>query len=177
MSEKSQFVLMARYNELMNSRLLAASAELSVEELSADRGAFFKSVLGSINHIVVGDLLWLKRFAAHPAKYPALQILLELPKPSSLTEIIYDDLAELTKQRTYFDRIIIDWCNELKEEEFDTPLSYIDTKGIGHNKRLGDLILHFFLHQIHHRGQITTLLSQQGVDFGDTDLPEIVPIM
>jgi len=46
--------------------------------------------------------------------------------------------------------------------------------GIPHNKRFGDLILHLFLQQIHHRNQITTLLSQEYIDFGDTDLPEIV---
>ena len=44
-----------------------------------------------------------------------------------------------------------------------------------HCKNFGCLILHVFLHQIHHRGQVTTLLSQENIDFGETDLPEIVP--
>ena len=73
------------------------------------------------------------------------------------------------------DNIIIEWCNEIKDEDLDRPLLHKNFKGVEFNKRLGDLILHLFLHQIHHRGQITTLLSQENIDFGETDLPEIVP--
>ena len=37
------------------------------------------------------------------------------------------------------------------------------------------LIMHFFNHQTHHRGQVTTLLWQAGVDPGDTDLVILIP--
>lgn len=73
------------------------------------------------------------------------------------------------------DNIIIKWCKELREHDIDDTLKYTNFKGEVHNKRLGDLILHVFLHQVHHRGQVTTLLSQENIDFGDTDLPEMVP--
>ena len=61
----NQFTLFAEYNRLMNQRLFDSAAQLSDEALRKDRGAFFKSVLGTLNHIIVGDIIWLKRFAEH----------------------------------------------------------------------------------------------------------------
>ncbi|MFA7386565.1 MAG: DinB family protein [Thiohalobacteraceae bacterium] len=175
MSEKAQFVLLAQYNALMNRRLLAAAGRLSDASLGADRGAFFKSVIGTLNHIMVGDLLWLNRFATHPNAYPALAPLAEIAKPTQLDEILHADLDAFEQSRYALDDLIIRWCDQLQARDLDDPLRYTNYKGESHVKRLGDLILHMFLHQVHHRGQATTLLSQAGVDFGDTDLPEILP--
>jgi uncharacterized damage-inducible protein DinB len=177
MSEKSQLVLMAKYNQLMNQRIIDASSQLSEGELLEDKGAFFKSVLHTLNHIMIGDILWLKRFSAHPSKFISLNQLSVIAKPERLDELLFDNLPALQEQRSALDKIIINWCDELDEADLNSVLSYTNFKGEIHNKRLGDLILHLFLHQVHHRGQVTTLLSQQGIDFGETDLPEIVPEM
>ena len=72
------------------------------------------------------------------------------------------------------DLIISDWIGNLVEADLDDVLAYNDTKGDPYQKPYGSLISHLFLHQIHHRGQITTLMSQCGVDFGDTDIIEII---
>ena len=175
MSEKSQLILMAKYNQLMNQRMIKSSENLSKDALREDKGAFFKSVIETLNHILIGDILWLKRFFAHPAGYVSLKYMSDVKKPDKLDEIIYDDLTSFNEERSKLDNVIIEWCNELKEEDLNKPLQYINFKGEEHNKRLGDLILHIFLHQVHHRGQVTTLLSQENVDFGETDLPEILP--
>ncbi len=175
MTEKTQLLLMAKYNQLMNQRLIDASANLSQSALAEDKGAFFKSVIGSLNHIMVGDILWMKRFATHPANYQSLRRLEGFEVPEGLTAMLFSDLPTFSKVRAKLDGNLIEWCNELTENNLDTTLKYQDTKGVQHAQRFGDLILHLFLHQIHHRGQITTLLSQEGIDFGDTDLPEIVP--
>ncbi len=175
MSEKSQLILMAKYNQLMNQRMIKASANLSIDSLRENKGAFFKSVIGTLNHILIGDILWLKRFSTSPSAYVSLKSISKLKKPKGLDTILFCDLASFNKERSMLDNVIIEWCNELKENDLDKPFKYTNYKGEVHNKRLGDLILHVFLHQIHHRGQVTTLLSQEGVDFGETDLPEIVP--
>ncbi|MDH5392609.1 MAG: DinB family protein [Gammaproteobacteria bacterium] len=177
MSEKTQLILMASYNRLMNQRLLQASACLTEESLRQDKAAFFKSVFATFNHIMVGDILWLKRFALHPSYCASLKPLMSMKKPERLDQILYRSLPAFKKQREKLDTLIIDWCHEIDEQHLDCALSYVDVKGNVHNKRLGDLILHVFLHQVHHRGQVTTLLSQEAVDFGETDLPEIVPEM
>lgn len=175
MSERSQLILMAEYNQLMKQRIFKAASSLSNELLIEDKGAFFRSIIGTLSHIMVGDILWLKRFANHPTVYSTLLPLNEIKQPESLDAILFNDVTCFVGERSKLDRLIVDWCNELSEDDIDNPLEYIDFKGELHNKRLGDLILHLFLHQVHHRGQATTLLSQENIDFGDTDLPEMVP--
>ncbi len=175
MSEKTQLVLLSHYNRLMNERLYAATAKMPEALQREDRGAFFGSVIGTLNHILIGDILWLKRFARHPSGYRTLEPVLAMGDPTSLREIRFVDWAELQAARDRMDQMIIDWCAEVREEDLARPLAYRDFAGRPHRKNLGGLALHLFLHQIHHRGQVTTLLSQAGIDFGDTDLPELLP--
>jgi len=174
MSEKTQLILMAKYNQLMNQRIVKASENLSSDSLAADKGAFFKSVIGTLNHIMIGDIFWLKRFSTHPRGYVSLQSLNEIKPPEGLDAILFNDLISFAEERFMLDHVIIEWCHELQESDLDKPLKYTNYKREIHHKRLGDLILHLFLHQVHHRGQVTTLLSQESIDFGETDLPEII---
>lgn len=166
---------MAEYNQLMNQRIFEASGNLSEETLNENKGAFFKSIIKTLNHIMIGDVLWLKRFLHHPTDYISLKQIdgfLSAEKPD---QVLFYDLSLFYKERKQLDKIIIEFCNELKEEDINNTLDYVNFKEEKHCKRFGDLILHVFLHQIHHRGQVTTLLSQENIDFGETDLPEIVP--
>ena len=132
-------------------------------------------MIGTLNHILIGDILWLKRFARHPSGYRTLEPVLAMDDPTSLREIRCVDWAELQAARDRMDQMIVGWCAEVREEDLARPLAYRDFAGRPHRKNLGGLALHLFLHQIHHRGQVTTLLSQAGIDFGDTDLPELLP--
>ena len=69
---RDTFKLLASYNEWMNAKIYDAAGSLPYSELTADRGAFFGSVLGTLNHLVVGDRIWLRRFSSHPANHAAL---------------------------------------------------------------------------------------------------------
>jgi uncharacterized damage-inducible protein DinB len=142
--------------------------------LCEDKGAFFQSVLGSLNHILVGDIIWLNRFANHPSSYKTLSYISQLNQPKSLDDILYKNLDALKSEREKIDEIIIKWVNLLSDQEMNECISYTNMAGNTHSKPLSSLILHLFLHQVHHRGQITTLLTQSGIDFGDTDLIEII---
>lgn len=175
MSEKSRLVLLSHYNRPMNERLYAATAKMPEALQREDRGAFFGSVIGTLNHILIGDILWLKRFARHPSGYRTLEPVLALGDPARLREIRFLDWAELEAARDRMDQTIVDGCAEGREEDLARPLAYRDFAGRPHRKNLGGRALHLFLHQIHHRGQATTLLSRAGIDFGDTDLPELLP--
>lgn len=174
MSHVKQIVLLAEYNQLMNKRQFAAAEKLSEDELGENRGAFFKSVLGTLNHILVGDIIWLKRFAVHPSSNEALSYIDTLNKPASLDAILFDVFSELKSERQKIDEIMIGWANRLTESDMDECISYLNMAGSSFTKPFVSLINHLFLHQVHHRGQVTTLLSQFGVDFGDTDLIEII---
>ncbi len=175
MSASSNFELMAKYNRHINQQFYDAASQLSDEELSADRGAFFKSILATFNHILVGDTIWLQRFAMHPAAFLSLESIRDTKTPDSLNAILYPEIGQLKVAREEMDAVIENFINELSEHDLASPLRYQSTNGKTHTKRLGFLIQHFFNHQTHHRGQITTLLSQAGVDPGVTDLLMTIP--
>ena len=168
-------VLLASYNAWMNAKLYEAAAALSPDEIAADRKAFFGSLLGTLNHIVVGDTIWLKRFATHPGNHAALEPIRRSPAPHALDQILFDNLPALWEHRQQLDGTINTWAASLTEADLECPLSYKNTKGIAANKRFSSLVLHFFNHQTHHRGQATTLLYQAGIDVGVTDLLMLIP--
>lgn len=174
MSELNQFHLLAEYNQLMNQRQYEAASCLTKEELNTDNKAFFKSVLGTLNHIMVGDIIWLKRFATHPSSTECLSYISELHKPKSLTEILFYDFDKLKEEREKIDNIIIEWVSCLSKEDVTECVTYTNIAEVSFRKPFSSLIYHLFLHQVHHRGQATTLLSQYGIDFGATDLIEII---
>lgn len=174
MTLRSHIVLMARYNQWMNAKVYEAAGRLSQEELTANRKAFFGSLLGTLNHIVVGDTIWLKRFATHPAKHRALEPIRSMAAPTSLDQILFSDLASLHKHRERLDNIIKEWAESLKDADLEHTLQYTNMKGVVGRRNFASLVFHFFNHQTHHRGQATTLLSQAGQDVGVTDLLMLV---
>lgn len=167
-------ILMARYNQWMNRKLYDAAGGLSDAELQLDRQAFFGSILGTLNHLALGDTVWLKRFAQHPAGYAALVPLNAIATPIDLTRLAFADLRELTARRAWLDQLIIDWAHTLQEPELDHRLHYHNMRGAPAEKPFFGLLAHFFNHQTHHRGQATTLLTQAGLDVGTTDLLALI---
>lgn len=175
MSNCSQIVLMASYNEWMNVRLYECAGKLSTQELAADRGVFFRSIIGTLNHIVVGDTTWLQRFAKHPTRHGSLEPMRQMPSPTSLDQIMFTDFGALTARRTMLDQLIKRWAAELIESDLHHVLHYRNLQGAVGNRLFSSLVLHFFNHQTHHRGQVTGMLHQAGLDVGVTDLLALIP--
>jgi uncharacterized damage-inducible protein DinB len=166
---------MALYNQGMNVQIYDAAAGLSVADLARDRGAFFGSILGTLNHLVVADVVWLKRFAAHPVDWAALAPVRSMVQPAALSQIVATDFGVLRSRREMLDRAIVDWVASLGPDDLDLVLDYQNMQGVPARRQLGALLCHFFNHQTHHRGQVTTLLSQVGLDVGVTDLLDRLP--
>jgi uncharacterized damage-inducible protein DinB len=174
MPNREDIALFASYNASMNRKLYAAAATLPQDALLADRGAFFGSVIGTLNHIVAGDTIWLRRFMAHPSDFPSLRAMAGIAAPAGLTHRYSDDLDSLREHRVRLDAIIEAMAAELSDADLAQPLLYRNSRG-DFRKNFGALLLHLFNHQTHHRGQASTLLSQLGVDIGVTDLVEWIP--
>lgn len=174
----ANFKIMAEYNDLMNQKICVSLSTIPNKALWQDQKAFFSSILGTLNHLMVGDLIWLNRFNKHP-NYPAgvkaLESLQEFPLPNKLTQILFEDKQSFIAARQALDQVIIKFINELNEDDCLNILSYQSTKGEVFNKPFFMLLQHFFNHQTHHRGQVTTLLSQIGIDIGETDLLILIP--
>lgn len=172
---QENFVLMAQYNKWMNQNIYQICGDIDQDNLTKNLGAFFCSILGTLNHILVADIIWLKRFANHPENYSSLNYIRNISSPLALNQILYDDFNKLEIERKAIDKLIIQFCLEFHEKDLDTFLDYHNTKGDFFQKKLGYLIQHFFNHQTHHRGQITTLLSQLKIEVGVTDLLVLIP--
>lgn len=166
---------MAEYNGWMNAKVYEAAGRLPPAALAQDRGAFFGSILGTLNHLVVADTIWLKRFAAHPSRFGALESVRALPLPERLDTVLFSDLAAMTVHRVWLDGVISTLADSLADADLASPLHYTNTKGTPFARPLFGVLMHFFNHQTHHRGQVSTLLTQAGVDIGVTDLLALLP--
>ncbi|MDX8411791.1 MAG: DinB family protein [Mariprofundaceae bacterium] len=165
---------MARYNQWMNRRLCAVARELPDRELTRDRGAFFGSILATLNHIMVADLFWLRRFSSNKACRETLAPLADFPKPTGLRDLLFEDIDALAVPRERLDALILTFSEAWTDDLLAEHIRYRNMAGEKHARPLGALLQHFFNHQTHHRGQVSTLLFQAGVDPGVTDLLALV---
>jgi len=154
----------ARYNRWMNEKLYASAASLGDDARKRDVGAFFKSIHGTFNHLLLADRVWLARFQGVTAPDGFMG-----PGIRSLDQELYADFEELRRERALTDDELTVWTSELTDERLAAPLVYLRL-GQKHEVPLWWAVAHLFNHQTHHRGQITTLLMQQGRDPGVTDL-------
>ena len=157
---------MAAYNAEMNRRLYEAAARLSDSERKTDRGAFWGSIHGTLNHLLWGDGMWMSRFDDWPK--PAQRI-----KESAA---LYEDFAALRAAREEADRKIADWAGRIDEKWLAGELTW--WSGAAEREvraSIGALVAHMFNHQTHHRGQVHALLTAAGEKTGDTDLFLVVP--
>jgi uncharacterized damage-inducible protein DinB len=153
-SRISHVHLMVSYNASMNNRVYQAARKLPAQALVADRKAFFGSILGTLNHLVNADII-------------------SLPDPASLGAISCADIDALWQRRQWLDELIAAWSAAITEADLDQALHYVNSRGPA-DKNFFSVLMHFFNHQTHHRGQASTLLSQEGIDIGVTDLLALI---
>jgi uncharacterized damage-inducible protein DinB len=148
---KAHYSAFARYNAWANRRLYDAAAGLTDEQYHADRGAFFKSMHGTLNHLLTADWVWMSRFTG------------EGPAPERLDMIHHEQLADLRQVREAEDRRIVDYVDGLSEEALAGTIRYrrVSTPEV-FEQALAPALAHFFNHQTHHRGQAHSILCSFG---------------
>jgi uncharacterized damage-inducible protein DinB len=150
---------MARYNRWMNERLYELCATLPDGERKRDLGAFLRSIHGTLNHLLLADRVWSGRFLGRPFEV------------KSLDQELYADFGQLRAQRESTDRQIEQWARSLTAERLAGTLRYASiTSPAPRAFPLWLAVAHLFNHQTHHRGRLTALMKQVGVDPGVTDL-------
>jgi uncharacterized damage-inducible protein DinB len=152
MDFQGYFKTLALYNRWANQRIYTAVAALPPDIYMADRGMFFRSVHGTLNHILVADRIWLFRITG------------EGNKPQTLDEILYDDFEALKAARIAEDERILKVVSHMPAAQFDQPLAYANMKGVALEDPCVMVFGHLFNHQTHHRGQIHSALSQAGYE-------------
>jgi uncharacterized damage-inducible protein DinB len=156
---KAHFRRMAAYNRWANARLYEAAGKLSPAALAAPRSGFFPSLLKTLNHILVGDTVWMGRLDGSGSA-----------DITSLNQILHTDLAALKAARSAMDERIVAFVDGLKPQRFDEDLVYRTMAGEAMTTPVGPVLAHFFNHQTHHRGQAHAMLSSTEVAPPSLDL-------
>ena len=156
---KAHYIQFAGYNAWANRRLYDAAATLSDQEYRADKGAFFKSMHGTLNHLLATDRIWMRRFTG------------EGEAPQRLDAILHERFDALRQARESEDRRIVAYIDSLDEARLagviryrrvSTPEEFVQP--------LMPALDHWFNHQTHHRGQAHTILSSLGKPPPELDL-------
>jgi uncharacterized damage-inducible protein DinB len=154
---------MARYNAWQNAGVYAACEQLSDAQRKEDRGAFFRSIHATLNHILWADQMWLSRFGAAD------------PPPKQSIEkglALFENWDALKTERHRFDGVIQSWADRMDSATCEGDLTWFSASaGREMTRPKSMLIMHVFNHQTHHRGQINALLTGFGINPGVTDLP------
>jgi uncharacterized damage-inducible protein DinB len=140
--------MLAAYNQWANARVYDAAGELSEEEYNRDMGAFFRSMNGTLNHVLTGDRIWLRRFTG------------EGDAPAKLDTVLFASFGGLRIARQAEDKRIIDWIDSLSDETLAGRFTYVtvtDMRTV--SQRFAPALSHFFNHQTHHRGQAHMMLT------------------
>ncbi len=157
--------LMARYNRWQNENLLCVATLLSDDERRAERGAFFGSIHKTLSHLLWADHMWISRFS-------------DLPRPpGGIAESVslYPDWEGLVRERRLMDAAVIDWADTVDEAWLASNLIWYSGAAKREiTKPRWELVVHFFNHQTHHRGQVHAMLTAAGGRPGDTD-PILMP--
>ena len=156
---KQHFQMMAAYNGWANACVFEAAGALAPDDLEREMGAFFGSVLGTLNHILVADRIWMKRFTG------------EGEAPARLDAILFAALGSLKAAREAEDGRIATWIDGLSEKAFSGRFTYMtvtDMRTV--SQRLAPALAHFFNHQTHHRGQVHAMLTALGQPSPELDL-------
>jgi uncharacterized damage-inducible protein DinB len=161
------FRLLAGFNRWANGRIYDAAAALSEADYLKTRAcAFFGSIHGTLNHLLLVDLLWFGRLAG------------AVPAISRLDEILYDDFARLRAAREAEDERIVELLQGMAEADLSTDCHFTLISEPGERAMQPHLMLAtVFNHQTHHRGQVHAMLKEAGAGPPALDLinyPEAV---
>lgn len=161
MIEPDYCLTMARYNAWQNRQLIPVLGELDAAEATRDRGAFFGSILGTANHLLWGDRMWMSRFSDSEKPPGGIK---ESPR---LTPSVQDWRVE----RFRTDGEILLWAERLRAVDLPGDLSwYSGAAGRNVVKPVALCVTHMFNHQTHHRGQIHAMLTAAGAEAPVSDL-------
>ncbi len=146
---KAHFDQLAAYNRWANRRVYDDAATLPDEVRKRGAGLFFGSLHGTLNHMLVTDYIWMRRFTG------------DGPQPERLNQILHEDFAELRAAREAEDERIFAFVTG--SDDYERTLSYQNSTGKTFYQALGPALTHFFNHQAHHRGQLHAGLTIAGI--------------
>ena len=156
------FQLLANFNTWANTKILFSCKKLDDTEYKKDRKAFFSSIHGTLNHLLVVDGAYISRIEGknHDLK--------------SLDQILYENLFQLEEARIKEDKRLVDLVNNLSKESINKEITYKGFETGNQTYTINLILITLFNHQTHHRGQIHNMLSQAGIKPPQIDIPDFL---
>jgi uncharacterized damage-inducible protein DinB len=149
---QAHFEMLAHYNQWVNTKLYALAATLPDEAYRRNVGVFFRSLHGTLNHLLTADRIWLHRLT-HEGDHP-----------KALNAIVFDDLPALRAARETEDLRLIRYVEQLSATQIEQPWDYQTLNGAPQRQPLREILAHLFNHQTHHRGQAHAALTALGIN-------------
>ncbi|MHA6261749.1 DinB family protein [Arenibacterium sp. CAU 1754] len=161
MIDRDYCLMMSRYNRWQNKQLQRFLQDLTPKDLTRDRGAFFGSILETVNHLLWGDHLWISRFDGGAGP--------DVDGKDSV--ILCPTLAAWSAERFRMDGRIELWAKSLDNIDLKGDLTwYSGIMGRDVSKPMEQCVMGFFNHQTHHRGQVHAMLTATGSKAPVSDL-------
>jgi uncharacterized damage-inducible protein DinB len=172
--DRDRFSLLSRYNREANVKLFAILAALPAGEFSAARGSYFDSIGGILSHTISGDINWMRRFRElfgnqGPLAHARLQ-----PAGHAWINFEFDTLEELARERVVVDGLLTEFVANADTTRFGEVLAYSDSSGTPRRYVFRDALAHLFNHQTHHRGQVSQILDELGVENDYSNIYDIL---
>jgi uncharacterized damage-inducible protein DinB len=166
---KASFQNAALQNQRANRQMFDVLALLTGRARRRDTGAWFGSIHGILNHILVGDINWLQRFRALDPDSSVLRAPCLNPPDLSWKHDLHSDFQGLEERRQMVDNSIREWFDAFPAERYDQVFAYEDSAGVRREAMAGQAFEFLFVHQLHHRGQISQILDTLGLpnNWGD----------
>ena len=162
MTQINNFKLLANFKTWANEKIMNSCKKLTEREYKKNRRAFFLSIHGTLNHLLVVDMAYISRIEG---KNHALK---------SLDQILYEKLLQLEEARIREDKRLVDLVNNLSEESIHKEITYKGFETGNQTHTINLVLITLFNHQTHHRGQIHNMLSQAGVKTPQIDVPDFI---
>jgi uncharacterized damage-inducible protein DinB len=164
--------LLADYNRKTNGEMNGLIQKLEVSQWRQEFKGFFKSIHSLCNHIYLGDFNWLKRFSKLRSFAYIQNEVFNQDLPFSV--VVFETVEDYLAKRGELDLLISDFISEIRAEDLDRYLEYVDSHGNPYTRLFGGLILHCFNHQTHHRGMISIYLESMGIENDFSNLAGMV---
>ena len=155
---REHFLLLARYNVWATGKLFEHVERLPESDYRRDAGLFFKSVHGTLNHLLVGEQIWFPRFVRG-----------ESPR-RALNQEVETDRARLRETLLGAAERWEPLIASLDPGRWTGTLSYVTTNGVAMTLPFAGTLAHVFNHGTHHRGQITAAITAMGHPCPDLDM-------
>jgi len=160
---QQMFQNLARYNERANREMVQHLAALTGRARRRDVGSWFRSIHGILNHVLICDINWLMRYRVLAPGSPVLNDPRLDPPNLSWDHDLHDDFNDLAEHRAVVDGLIRAWFEAFPASHYSAVFQYHDSVGTARTAMAGQAFEFLFLHQTHHRGQISQILDTFGL--------------